>query len=70
MIIHNIVEEIGDDPRPIAQFNGLEDVGVEGMRGEVPARMQGDVDDDELYRAGLYRRKQLLALHDRDFESD
>lgn len=64
MIIHNIVEEIGDDPRPISQFNGREDAEVERVRGEGPAQMQGDVDDDELYRAGLYRRKQLLALND------
>jgi hypothetical protein len=31
--------------------------------------MQGDMDDDELYRAGLYRQKQLLALND-DSDSD
>lgn len=49
MIIHNIVEEIGDDSHLIAQFNGQEDAGVEGVRGEGPTQMQGDIDDDELY---------------------
>ena len=49
MIIHNILEEIGDDPRPISQFNGWEDAKVERVRGEGPVQMQGNVDDNELY---------------------
>ena len=62
MIIHNMLEEFGDDPTTIRGFNGLEDDGVEVIRGEAPNRIDADLDVDDLYRSGLLRRKQLLDL--------
>jgi hypothetical protein len=58
MIIHNIVEEFGDNPETIAGFNGLEDPEVGDVFRGAPVRL----DDDELYRTGLARRKNLLDL--------
>lgn len=58
MIIHNIVEEFGDDPETIAGFNGLENPDVNEVFQAAPARLDGD----ELYRTGLVRRKYLLNL--------
>lgn len=43
MIIHNIVEEIGDDSCLIAQFKGQKNARVEGMQRKGPAQMQGDI---------------------------
>lgn len=44
MIIHNVVEKIGDDPCLIAQFKGQKNARVEGMQRKGPAQMQGDID--------------------------
>ena len=57
-----MLEEFGDDPTTIRGFNGLEDDGVEVIRGEAPNRIDADLDVDDLYRSGLLRRKQLLDL--------
>jgi hypothetical protein len=61
MILHNILEEFGDDPTTISGFNGKEDEEVEDVLGELRGRRQV-LDVDQLYRAGLYRRKRLLQL--------
>ena len=58
MIIHNILEEFGDDPMTIAGFNGLED---EDVREELQAFHRQETAED-LYRMGLARRKRLLDL--------
>lgn len=67
LVIHNILQEQGDDPSDIEGYNGTEDLGLFG-----PARDGNDEDavlrarnidnmiDTNLYRTGLYRRKQLL----------
>ena len=62
MIIYNMLEEFGDDPTTIWGFNGLEDEGVEVVRGEVPDWIDIDLDSDDLYRSGLLRCKHLLDL--------
>ena len=62
MIIHNMLEEFGDDPATIQGFNGLEDDSVELVRGEAPDHIDVDLDAGDLYRSGLLRRKQLLDL--------
>jgi hypothetical protein len=62
MIVHNMLEELGDDPTTIKGFNGLEDDGAAEVRGEAPDRIDVDLDADDLYRSGLLRRKQLLDL--------
>lgn len=58
LIIHNIVEEFGDDPETIPGFNGKEDADVGDVFHGMPVRLR----DDELHRAGLARRKNLLDL--------
>ncbi|KAI0056073.1 hypothetical protein BV25DRAFT_1921309 [Artomyces pyxidatus] len=63
MIIHNILESINDDPATIRGFNGAEDPDVDFVRGEAPDRLDADMDEDELYRAGLLRRKELVDLN-------
>jgi len=49
LIIHNIVEEFGDDPETIPGFNGQEDADVGDVFHGVPVRLS----DDELYWTGL-----------------
>ena len=56
LIVHNIIEEFGDDPKDISGFNGLEDPWVDEVFHGAPERLN----DDDLYCAGLYRRKQLF----------
>lgn len=72
LIMHNILTELGDDPTTIEGYNGLEDEDdeevdedmrntlnqEERMRQSIVNRM----DEEELYRTGLFRRKQLLNL--------
>ena len=58
LIVHNIIEEFGDDPEDISGFNGLEDPWVDEVFHGAPERLN----DDDLYRTGLYRQKQLLEL--------
>jgi hypothetical protein len=64
MILHNILEERGDDPTTIAGFNGLEDkhVGavVGGPQHQIPIEDHGE--NDVLFQQGLYRRKLLVDL--------
>ncbi|PPQ98190.1 hypothetical protein CVT26_003236 [Gymnopilus dilepis] len=66
MILHNILEERGDDPTTIAGFNGLEDRHVgEVLDGPQPveaAPVEDNGENDELYRQGLHRRKLLVNL--------
>ena len=56
LIVHNIIEEFGDDPKDISGFNGLEDPWVD----EVFHGVLECLNDDDLYCAGLYRQKQLF----------
>ena len=58
LIVHNIVEEFGDDPKTIPGINGQEDADVGDVFHGAPVRLR----DDELYRAGLARQKNLLDL--------
>lgn len=62
MIIHNILEGWGDNPTQISGFNGKEPIDVHIVRGEAPERMDQNLGEDDLYRTGLLRRKQLVAL--------
>ncbi|KAI0039147.1 hypothetical protein FA95DRAFT_1504574, partial [Auriscalpium vulgare] len=62
MIIHNILEAFGDDPSMLKHYNGAEDADVDAVRGEADARVVLEMDGDDMYRAGLLRRKQLLDL--------
>ena len=62
MIVHNMLEELGDDPTTIKGFNGLEDDGAVEVWGEAPDRIDADLDVDDLYRSGLLCCKQLLDL--------
>ena len=72
LIMHNILSEFGDDPTTIEGFNGLEDEDDEeadenmqnALNQEERAR-QGTVNrmaEEELYRTGLFRRKELLRI--------
>lgn len=74
LIMHNILSELGDDPATIEGFNGLEDE-IED-ENEVDENMQNNLNvgervrqstvnrmaEEELYRTGLFRRKELLRL--------
>lgn len=73
LIMHNILTELGDDPTTIEGFNGLEEV---DNNNEVNENMQHTLNnndqarqnaanrmtEEDLYRTGLLRRKQLLNL--------
>ncbi|RDX50634.1 hypothetical protein OH76DRAFT_1348451, partial [Lentinus brumalis] len=64
MIIHNIVERFNDDPTDIEAYDGEEDDDVDEVRGEAAAQLRADadMDNDELYASGVYRRKWILDL--------
>ncbi len=62
MIIHNILEEFGNDPQSIEGFNGLEDDDVPSIIGEAPERLDLGMNMDEMYQAGLLHRNCLLDL--------
>ncbi len=57
MIVHNILEEYGDDPETIRGFNGKEDDDVRDVVGKAPLDL---LDGDELYNLSLLRRKHLV----------
>ncbi|KAF8836722.1 hypothetical protein BDN67DRAFT_1031877 [Paxillus ammoniavirescens] len=50
MTLHNLFEGFGDDPTTIKGFNGREEEDVVEVRGEGPAQMLGDLNEDDLYR--------------------
>ena len=60
MVIHNILERQSDDQQRIPHFNGREDPDRDEVRGRAAEQMQLWANDDDMHRAGLYRRKQLL----------
>ncbi|KAF8152557.1 hypothetical protein B0H34DRAFT_821883, partial [Crassisporium funariophilum] len=60
MVLHNILEEWGDDPTTIRGFTGQEDEDIDEVRGEAPVQM--DLDGDALYQQGLLQRKLLVDL--------
>ena len=60
MIVHNILEEYGDDPTTIAGFNGQEDEEATGMQRNAAPHNGQDGGSDELHQQGLLRRKILL----------
>jgi hypothetical protein len=63
MILHNILEERGDDPRTIQGYNGEEDEDHLGeVRGEAGERFDQGMDGDELYAGGIVRRKAIMEL--------
>jgi hypothetical protein len=48
MIIHNMLEEFGDDPITVWGFNGLEDDDMELVRGEALDWINADLEADDL----------------------
>ncbi|KAI5116368.1 hypothetical protein M0805_008186 [Coniferiporia weirii] len=68
MVVHNILQDLGNDPMEIDSYNG--EVGQDLFTGEgdnCNANVQcatqiNNMSDCMLYRTGLYRRKQLLNL--------
>ena len=64
MILHNILEERGDDPTTIAGFNGkAREDEEEGLDNDDTDDDEEHHDDaDELYYMGRERRKQLVQL--------
>ncbi|EPS93145.1 hypothetical protein FOMPIDRAFT_1092583, partial [Fomitopsis schrenkii] len=60
MVVHNILERRRDNPWRLPDYRGNEDPDRDEVRGE--AVEQGELwqDEDDMYRAGLYRRKELL----------
>lgn len=62
LILHNFLEARNDDPTTIRGFHGAEDEDVDEVVGEAPAHM--DLDGDDLFRAGLLRRKLLMDYMD------
>lgn len=62
-ILHNFLESRNDDPTTVAGFHGLivdVDLGV-----LLPRAAHLDLGIDDLFRAGLQRRKLLLELRNR-----
>jgi len=67
LIVHNILMEFGDNPHDIRGFNGEEDADPnpnEAQEDDLVHNSRGrmQMTETELYRAGLWHRKQLLDL--------
>lgn len=63
LILHNFLESRHDDPTTIEGFHGQRAEDVPGMYEEEEAPpAYVDIDSDQLFRAGLLRRKLLLQL--------
>ena len=60
MIIYNILERHSDNPMEIPRFDGREDPDRDEVRGEAAEEVELWDNEDDMYRAGLYHRKQLL----------
>jgi hypothetical protein len=66
LILHNILEELSDDPDMIDGFNGVEDDAL-AMQLERLDRRDANGDEhssDDMFRMGVLRRKTLMALWD------
>lgn len=62
-VIHNIVEALGDDPDEDNGYTSADDSDVESDEGNAHRRDAHEMlNDDELYRTGVARRKGLLDL--------
>lgn len=65
LVLHNFLELRRDNPEHIPHFNGQEDEDVQDVLRDVYDGFDMDmVSDDDLYRMGLLRRKELLNLMD------
>ena len=62
MVMHNVLEEIGDDLNLIDGFNGMEDPEITGNTSQLSEHNDLGFDYNDLYRTGLLRRKHLLDL--------
>lgn len=62
LVIHNIMEDLEDDPTAISDFGSREDVPVEGADGDtMEVGLTGNTDNTDLLRAqGVYRQKELV----------
>ncbi|KAL5495700.1 hypothetical protein ACEPAI_1164 [Sanghuangporus weigelae] len=67
MVIHNLLIDFGDDPTLIEDYDGVDDLTRtrdETGDGNRQAQEINNFGEIDLYRTGLYRRKQLLNLMD------
>ena len=62
LVVHNILETIGDDPTTIVGFDGAEDEAVMAVHARRQANNEAELEGDDMYRTGLYRRKCLVDL--------
>ena len=62
LVLHNILEERGDDPESIEGYNGVDDEHIEFQQliDEDDVHVERDADRD--YRMGILRRKLLVDL--------
>ena len=61
-ILHNFLELLHDDPKEIDDFNGAPDESNEDLDVEEACRDNQVLGLDELYNAGVLRRKALVNL--------
>jgi hypothetical protein len=62
LVVHNIVEGLGDDSYDISGFNGQDDPEVVQVHREMNPPRRQMLDADNLYRTGVARRKRLLEI--------
>ena len=59
-ILHNILEELNDDPSDIEDYNGIDE--HMGFEEQLGGEISRDLSAQDLYRTGLLHCKQLLDL--------
>ena len=65
VVIHNILISFRDDPEDIEGYDGVDDDPPEAGRDsstDHQANEISELEDSDLYRTGLYRRKRLLEF--------
>ncbi len=62
IVLHNFLERRDDDPTAISEFNGADEPDVEDVLADVAGAVHMDLEGDDLHRAGLFRRKELVDL--------
>jgi hypothetical protein len=67
IVLHNILEELNDDPGTIEGFNGEEDdvLSVRLAELEVRDEVGDDYSADDMFRMGVLRRKTLMEYWER-----
>ncbi len=72
LVVHNFLEGRRDDPEAIPEYNRNDEADREEVLQDAFGQGNDRVDyrDDELHAMGVYRRKELVALMERNVRKE